>query len=54
MREAGSLGGEAGLRTIGLLCGGWPEPELREAGCVAIYRDPAELLSQYERSPLAG
>lgn len=46
--------GKAGLRTIGLLCGGWPEPELRAAGCMAIYRDPADLLSHYERSPLAG
>ena len=46
--------GKAGIRTIGLLCGGWPEAELREAGCVAIYRDPADLLRQYDRSPLAG
>jgi phosphoglycolate phosphatase-like HAD superfamily hydrolase len=46
--------GKAGLRTIGLLCGGWPEPELREAGCIAIYRDPSDLLNHYERSPLAG
>lgn len=45
--------GKAGLRTIGLLCGGWPEPELRRAGCLAIYRDPAELLAHYEQSPLA-
>ena len=45
--------GKAGLRTIGLLCGGWPEAELREAGCIAIYRDPADLLRQYDRSPLA-
>jgi HAD superfamily hydrolase (TIGR01509 family) len=46
--------GKAGLRTIGLLCGGWPEPVLRGAGCIAIYRDPADLLSHYEKSPLAG
>ena len=46
--------GKAGIRTIGLLCGGWPEAELRAAGCVAIYRDPADLLRQYDRSPLAG
>jgi HAD superfamily hydrolase (TIGR01509 family) len=45
--------GKAGLRTIGLLCGGWPERDLREAGCIAIYRDPADLLRQYDRSPLA-
>jgi HAD superfamily hydrolase (TIGR01509 family) len=46
--------GQLGLRTIGLLCGGWPEEKLREAGCVAIYRDPADLLRDYDRSPLAG
>ena len=45
--------GKAGLRTIGLLCGGWPEGELREAGCIAIYRDPADLLRHYDQSPLA-
>jgi HAD superfamily hydrolase (TIGR01509 family) len=46
--------GKIGLRTIGLLCGGWPEPRLREAGCVAIYRDPADLLRHYDQSPLKG
>jgi HAD superfamily hydrolase (TIGR01509 family) len=44
----------AGLRTVGVLCGGFPEADLRNAGCVAIYRDPADLLENYERSPLAG
>ena len=46
--------GKAGLRTVGLLCGGFPEQSLREAGCIAIYKDPADLLAQYDRSPLAG
>jgi phosphoglycolate phosphatase-like HAD superfamily hydrolase len=46
--------GKIGLSTIGLLCGGWPERELREAGCIAIYRDPADLLLNYDRSPLVG
>ena len=45
--------GKAGLRTIGLLCGGVAEAVLREAGCTAIYRDPADLLALYGRSPLA-
>lgn len=45
--------GKAGLRTVGLLCGGWPEEALRQAGCVATYHDPADLLAQYDRSPLA-
>jgi HAD superfamily hydrolase (TIGR01509 family) len=44
---------KAGLRTIGLLCGGWPEEKLRAANCLAIYRDPADLLRQYDHSPLA-
>ena len=45
--------GKAGLRTVGVLCGGFPEAQLREAGCIAIYRDPADLLAHYEDSPLA-
>jgi HAD superfamily hydrolase (TIGR01509 family) len=45
--------GKAGLRTVGLLCGGFPAEELRRAGCIALYRDPADLLAQYEHSPLA-
>ena len=45
--------GKAGLRTVGLLCGGFPEDSLREAGCIAIYRDPADLLAHYEASPLS-
>ena len=43
---------EANLKSIGLLCGGWTEPQLRRAGCIAIYRDPADLLARYEESPL--
>lgn len=45
--------GKIGLRTIGVLCGGWPEEMLREAGCIAIYRDPADLLRDFDQSPLA-
>ena len=44
--------GKANLRTVGLMCGGWNEEELRRAGCIAIYRDPADLLSRYEESPI--
>ena len=39
---------KAGLRTVGLLCGGWPEEELRQAGCVAVYKDSADLLAHYD------
>ncbi|MDB5414526.1 MAG: family hydrolase [Rubritepida sp.] len=46
--------GKLGLRTIGLLCGGFPETWLRDAGCIAIYRDAAHLLAEFEASALAG
>ena len=39
---------KANLITIGLLCGGWSEEELRRAGCVAIYLDAEDLLLQYD------
>ncbi|KQP31726.1 HAD family hydrolase [Methylobacterium sp. Leaf104] len=44
---------KAGLRTIGVLCGGFPEADLGAAGCIAIYRDPQDLLDGYVSSPLA-
>lgn len=44
--------GKINLRTIGVLCGGFPEAELKEAGCIAVYRDPADLLDNYEQSLL--
>ena len=43
---------KAGVRTIGLLCGGWTEDKLRNAGCVAVFKDPADLLAHYEESPI--
>ena len=45
--------GKINLRTVGVLCGGFPEAELRAAGCFSIYRDPADLLARYDASPLA-
>ncbi len=45
--------GKAGIKTIGLLSGGFAEQDLRQAGCIAIYRDPADLLANYDTSPLA-
>jgi HAD superfamily hydrolase (TIGR01549 family) len=42
------------LSTIALLCGGFPEDDLRDAGAIAIFRDPADLLDHYYQSPLAG
>ena len=44
--------GKIKLKTVGLLCGGWSEKELRDAGCIAVYRDAADLLARYEESPL--
>ena len=45
--------GKAGLKTVGVLCGGFTEESLREAGCVAIYHTPSDLLEHYDKSPLA-
>lgn len=45
--------GKIHLRTIGVLCGGFPEAELRAAGCTDIYQAPADLLARYDASPLA-
>lgn len=44
---------KAGIRAIGVLCGGFPEADLRDAGAVAIYRDPADLLARFDGSLLA-
>ncbi|KQT18664.1 HAD family hydrolase [Methylobacterium sp. Leaf399] len=45
--------GKAGLRVVGLTCGGWAEADLIAAGCIAVYRDAADLLARYDDSPLA-
>jgi phosphoglycolate phosphatase-like HAD superfamily hydrolase len=45
--------GKAGLCTIGVLCGGFPEESLRQSGCIAVFADPADLLARYLDSPLA-
>jgi HAD superfamily hydrolase (TIGR01509 family) len=42
----------AGLQTIGVLSGGFPESELREAGAIAIYKDPEDLFARFDDSPL--
>ncbi len=39
---------KAKLRAIGVLCGGFTEDSLRDAGCSRIYRDPADLLAQLD------
>lgn len=40
---------KAGLRTTGVLCGGFPEFDLRAAGASQIFEDPAEILDHYKR-----
>ncbi len=45
--------GKAGLSTVGFLSGGFPEEDLRAAGCVRIYRDASDLLARYDDSPIA-
>ena len=42
----------AGVACIGLLCGGIGERELTEAGAVAVYGNPAELLRGLDDSPV--
>lgn len=44
--------GKANLRTVGVMCGGWSEDDLRQSGCIAIYRDPSDLLARYDTSPI--
>jgi HAD superfamily hydrolase (TIGR01549 family) len=43
----------ARLKTVGVLCGGFPKADLVRAGCIAIYQDPEDLLRNFARSPLA-
>ena len=39
-----------GVATIGLLSGGFSRQELEATGCIAVYRDPADLLAHYEET----
>ena len=41
--------GKVPLRTIGVLCGGFERETLSQAGCVAIYQNPADLLDNYPK-----
>ncbi len=43
--------GRAGVRCVGLRCGGWNDEELGDA--VAVFADPADLLARYDESPFA-
>ncbi|MEV5148677.1 HAD family hydrolase [Streptomyces sp. NPDC052727] len=46
-------GSKAGVRCVGVLCGGIPRGDLEEAGAEAVYADPADLLERLAGSPLA-
>jgi HAD superfamily hydrolase (TIGR01549 family) len=50
--DAEAAAGARLRQRIGLLCGGFPERELRAAGMLEIYEDPADLLRHYEDSLL--
>ncbi|MEU8238698.1 HAD family hydrolase [Actinoplanes missouriensis] len=45
--------GKLGMPCIGLVCGGTSAAELRDAGAIATYRDPAALLTDLSTSPIA-
>ncbi|MEU5666258.1 HAD family hydrolase, partial [Streptomyces longwoodensis] len=44
-------GSRAGVRCVGVLCGGIPRADLEEAGAQAVYDDPAHLLASLAESP---
>jgi HAD superfamily hydrolase (TIGR01509 family) len=44
---------KAQMKSIGVLSGGFTEQALKDAGCIAIYRDVEDLLHRYDSSPLA-
>jgi phosphoglycolate phosphatase-like HAD superfamily hydrolase len=48
-----SAAGKAGIATIGVLCGGFTEASLREAGCCDVYPGSAALFARFEDSLLA-
>ena len=45
--------GKAKIATVGVLCGGFTEKSLRQAGCVEVYPGPATLLACFGDSLLA-
>jgi phosphoglycolate phosphatase-like HAD superfamily hydrolase len=45
--------GKSSIRTIGVLCGGFSEVDLRSGGRMSIYHSPSALLAGFDGSPLA-
>ena len=48
----GEAARKAGIPFIGVLCGGSSQRQLTDAGAIAIYKDPADLLIHYATSPI--
>jgi phosphoglycolate phosphatase-like HAD superfamily hydrolase len=44
---------KAKIATIGVLCGGFSEASLRQAGCIEIYPGPSALFAMFSQTPLA-
>ncbi len=44
---------KAGIKSIGVLTGGFAEQALKDAGCIAVYDGPEHILKNYDASPLA-
>ncbi len=45
--------GKLGIPVIGLTCGGWKRSDLKDAGCIEVYQDPADLLFHFDTSALS-
>lgn len=45
--------GKAKISTIGVLCGGFTEGSLRQAGCIEVYPGPSALLACFKETALA-
>lgn len=41
--------GKAGVATVGVLCGGFPQERLEGSGCFALFRNPGDLLGHMEQ-----
>jgi phosphoglycolate phosphatase-like HAD superfamily hydrolase len=48
----GIAAGRAGVRFLGVTCGGTADEELRRSGAVEVYRDPAQLAERFAESAL--
>jgi phosphoglycolate phosphatase-like HAD superfamily hydrolase len=43
----------AGIKTLGVLTGGFSEAELRDAGAIAVFESIQELLERLDETPFA-